>query len=304
MNLSSAGDRFPVYDETEALALIRLRYWQHLLNEMLKAKAFKVPVHLAFGHEAAAVGVDLTMQTNDALCVTHRNGAYNLARAKSFARELEHYRLQTTDAKNGEMGSMNLAMANTGIAYSSSILGNNLPVGLGIAMNRKLRRLPGVVFILTGDGAMEEGVFWESLVFARSHNLGIVVVLENNNFSLASNIEQRRCPINLSKVCGGLQINYRRASGADLLSVKVALQGAREEASVGHPSVVELDIITFNHHSGPTPGWATDTRRIAIEDGLLMGEDKADPLVRLRDSIGAEKFNQIETRIRQERHIV
>ncbi len=302
--MSPASDRLAVYTEAEALALVRLRYWQHLLNEMLKAGAFNIPVHLAFGHEAAAVGIDLTMQADDALCLTHRNGAYNLARAKSLARELEHYRLQTGDARTGEMASMNLAIANTGIAYSSSILGNNLAVGSGIAMNRKLLRRPGVVFVLTGDGAMEEGVFWESLIFARSHGLALVIVLENNDFSLGSTIEQRRCPIDLSVVCSGLHINYRQASGAELPAVKAALQGARDEAAAGHPSVVELDIMTFNQHAGPTPGWATDPRRIALEDGLLMGDDAADPLVQLQVAIGAEKFDQLAAQVRQDHHVV
>ena len=48
----------------EALAerVLQLRYWQHLLNEDLKQKAFKIPVHLAFGHEAIAVAIGSLLQ--------------------------------------------------------------------------------------------------------------------------------------------------------------------------------------------------------------------------------------------------
>ena len=277
--------------------MIRLRHWQHLLNEMLKAKEFDIPVHLAFGHEAAAVGMDLTMQADDALCLTHRNGAYNLARSKSFERELAHYRLGAPADGKGQMGSMNLAMEGTGIAYTSSILGNNLAVAAGIAMNRKITNRGGVVFALTGDGALEEGVFWETLIFARSHGLGMVVVLENNDFSLGSTIEQRRCPVDLSLVCAGLNVGYRHAHGAQLPEVKSALQEARERASSGNPSVVELDISTFNQHAGPTPGWAEDPRRIAIEDGLLLGEDPDDPLLHLERALGSERFTRLAEQI-------
>ena len=43
-------------DEADAREVLKLRYWQHLINEMLKEKGnFKIPIHLAFGHEAAAV---------------------------------------------------------------------------------------------------------------------------------------------------------------------------------------------------------------------------------------------------------
>lgn len=292
------------YSEAEAVALIRLRHWQHRLNEMLKAGRFKIPVHLAFGHEAAAVAMDLTMQADDALCVTHRNGAYNLARSKSLKAELAHYLLETRNDGLAQMASMNLAIDNTGIAYASSILGNSLAVGAGIAMNRKLLRRDGVVFALTGDGAIEEGVFWESLIFARSHALGLVVVVENNDFSLGSTIEQRRSPIDLALVCAGLGVVYRSASGAILPDVRATLQAARDEASTGLPALIEIKITTFNQHAGPTPGWADDPRRIAIDDGLLLGADQMDPLVQLRLALGAEKFDILAAQVVQEDGLV
>lgn len=269
---------------------------------MLKAGQFKIPIHLAFGHEAAAVGMDMTMQAEDALCLTHRNGAYNLARSKSFDAELAHYRLQPRSDRGAQMASMNLAMDNTGIAYTSSILGNNLAVAAGIAMNRKLVHRGGVVFVLTGDGAMEEGVFWETLIFGRSHGLGLVVVVENNDFSLGSTIGQRRCPIDLSLICAGLDVSYRRAAGAVLPDVKAALGAARDDASSGHPAVVELALHTFNQHAGPTPGWAEDPRRIALEDGLFLGggEDPDDPLFQLHQALGSERFHRLAEQILQE----
>ena len=291
------------YSDAEAVALIRLRHWQHQLNEMLKAGEFKIPVHLAFGHEAAAVGMDLTIEPEDTLCLTHRNGAYNLARSKSLDAELAHYRLQKRGDRSAQMASMNLAMDDTGIAYSSSVLGNNMAVSAGIAMNRKLTHRGGVVFVLTGDGAMEEGAFWETLIFARSHRLGLVVVVENNGVSMASTIAQRRCPIDLSLVCAGVGVTYRHAAGAVLPEVKAALAGARDDASMGHPAVVELDISMFNQHSGPTPGWADDPKRIALEDGLLLGEDPTDPLVQLHQALGSEKFDQLVEQILQEDHV-
>lgn len=264
---------------------------------MLKARLFRIPIHLAFGHEAAAVAMDLAMQPDDVLCLTHRNGAYNLARSKSLKAELAHYRLDARPDGGAQMASMNLVMENTGIAYSSSILGNNLAVGSGIAMHRKLVQRPGVVFINTGDGAIEEGVFWESLIFARTHELRIVVVVENNNYSLGSSIEQRRCPIDLRQVCAGLGVTYRSAVGARMPDVRSALDAARAGAAEGQLAVIELDIKTFNQHAGPTPGWPEDPLKIALADGLILEHQAQDPLFVLREAIGAEAFDRIATQI-------
>ena len=281
--------------------MIELRHSMHRLNEMLKVGAFNIPIHLGFGYEAAAVGMDVTMQPYDMLCLSHRNAAYNLARSKSLDAVLTHYHLQKQDGL-AQMASMNLAVDDTGIAYSASILGNNLPVAAGIAMNRKLMQRPGIVFVATGDGAMEEGAFWETLIFARSHALGLVIVVENNDCSMSSTIAQRRTPIDLSLVCAGVGVTYRHAPGAVLPDVKAALGAARAEASDGQPAVVEFDITTYNQHAGPTPGWPGDPMHVALEDGLLMGDHEGDPLAFARQALGAAEFDRLADRVMQVNH--
>ena len=59
-----------------------------LTNELLKKGVFKIPVHLALGHESIAVAVDNVMKENDSLFLTHRNIHYNLARMCSLKEEL------------------------------------------------------------------------------------------------------------------------------------------------------------------------------------------------------------------------
>ena len=71
----------------------------------------------------------------------------------------------------GRMGSMNASNPEKGIPYASSILGNNLPVAAGLALAKKLRADGGIVAVITGDGAMEEGSFYETLTFARTYDL-------------------------------------------------------------------------------------------------------------------------------------
>jgi TPP-dependent pyruvate/acetoin dehydrogenase alpha subunit len=288
----------PHYEYAESAALIRVRFFQHQINEMLKAGKFRqIPIHLAFGHEAAAVGMALTMQATDALCLSHRNAAYNLARTQSLEDVVKYYRMESFRGVGKQMASMNLACPDTGIAYTSSILGNNLAVSAGIAMNRKLTEREGIVFVVTGDGAMEEGIFWETLIFARSHRLGLVIVVENNNCSMSSTIEQRRFPIDLSMVCRGLDVEYRQVDGASLPLVKAALSDARQDAFKGKVALVELQIATFCQHAGPTPGWPNDPLCITLDDGLLIGDDSRDPLVQLSKAIGARKFDEIAGKV-------
>jgi len=289
------------YSESECIDLIRLRYFQHQINEMLKLGLFKVPIHLAIGHEAVAVAMDGTMKADDVLSLSHRNAAFNLARTKSLAGVLKHYQLESQAAAIGQMGSMNLAMDGAGIVYTSSILGNNLAVSAGIALNRKLLKRTGIVFVATGDGALEEGVFWETMVFARSHSLKLVIVVENNDHSMSSTIAQRRSPIDLSLVCAGLGVAYFDANGASLASSKAALASARISAAVNKVALVEIKVKSFCQHAGPTPGWPSDPLQIALSNGLLMvGENTQDPLADLAHVIGAAEFDRLCTLVMTE----
>jgi TPP-dependent pyruvate/acetoin dehydrogenase alpha subunit len=278
----------------DAREVLRLRYWQHLLNEKMKEKnRFKVPIHLAFGHEAVAVAIDRCTGTDDALCLSHRNAAYNLIRAKSLATVLAHYELASRTNANSLMGSMNLAVPHTGIAYSSSILGNNLPVAAGIAMNRAVRKEPGVVFVFTGDGAMEEGAFWETLIFSRSHRLPLVIIVENDNHSMSSTIAQRRSDISLAKVCDGVGVQYLRGAGALLGETKHVIQVARTAAAAGNPACIELSLSTFNQHAGPTPGWPDDPLNISLKNGLIVADSPEDPVYQIKNALGRAEYDRL-----------
>jgi TPP-dependent pyruvate/acetoin dehydrogenase alpha subunit len=273
---------------------VRLRYWQHLLNEALKAKAFTIPVHLGFGYEAFAVALDAIMTNDDQLALTHRNATYNLLRAGALDPVVAEYRGEPSGLAGGHGGSMNLANPERGIAYTSSILGNALPVGAGLAMSRCHPDAPGVVFAFTGDGAMEEGGFWESLVFARSHDLPLAIVVENNDHSMSSTIDQRRCGIALNKLCESLDVTYLALDGNDIVSYAENLRALRDDVEASRrPAVIEVHIALMNQHAGPTPGWPTDPLSIELAAGLVIRDDASDPIAVLRDNIGTAAFDKL-----------
>ena len=92
-----------------ASKVLQIRYWQHLVNEGLKKNVFAVPVHMAFGHEAVAAAVDSSMQSDDQLVLTHRNIAYNLARAGSLSSIWDEYKHLPGGLGKGHLGSMNVS---------------------------------------------------------------------------------------------------------------------------------------------------------------------------------------------------
>jgi len=70
-----------------------------------------------------------------------------------------------------------------GVEFHSGSLGHLPSVGVGIALDAKLRGSAARVFVITGDGELNEGSVWESLLVAQAHGLdNLVIVVDRNEF--------------------------------------------------------------------------------------------------------------------------
>lgn len=276
-------------EETLALDLLRVRLGQLVVNEKLKRKAFPVPVHLALGHEAVAVAVSRAMGGDDALCLSHRNIHYNLARAEDLRGEIAELALAPEGVSGGRFGSMNMRNPARGIPYTSSILGNDLAVAAGVALADRLSGARAVTFVVTGDGAMEEGVFYETVQALKSFELPSVIVVENNGWSLASRIHERRCPIDLSSLARAFDAPFRHLEGNDVVTYAETFDVVRAEALEGQgPVVVEVGLLTLGDWRGdPTPAEPDGkfinyhhgpARTVELSTWPVIHEDARDPV--------------------------
>ena len=280
------------------LLLTKLRMWQLQINEELKKKRYKIPVHLGLGTEALVVAVSAIVRDNDNLLLTHRNAAYNLIRATDPMDVVREYELSRDGASFGQLGSMNLSNPESGVVYSSSILGNNISVACGFAFAQKISDNNSITVVLTGDGAMEEGAFYEGMVFAKSHDLPLILIVDNNDYSMASAISQRRCNINLELFCKSIGINHFMLVGNDVNAYVKDLEEASGRVRTNRsPIVVEVQTTLLNQHAGPTPGWPTDPMQVRLSAGLVIAEDKSDPVFVLKEKHGKDAFSKVESEV-------
>ncbi len=301
-SLDCSGDA-PARDPRLAREVLRLRLSQLLINERYKARAFRIPIHLALGHEAIAVATGEIMTDSDRLVLPHRNLHYNLARCASLKPILDEFLLSSEGLAGGRQGSMNLANPERGIVYSSSILGNNLGVAAGVALAGKAQGRDGVTVVVTGDGAMEEGSFYETLLFLASQSLPAMVIVENNEWSLASRIEERRGPVCLDAFSAGLGADYACLSGNDVFGYASDLAGLRARAMSGRrPVVVEVRLQTLgdwrlktdeypegkyiNYHAGPAP--TTELREWPV-----IADDTSDPVAVLANHFPPDRLKDM-----------
>ena len=68
-----------------------------------------------------------------------------------------------------------------GINISSGSLGQGVSVGLGIALSKKLNNDDSLVYVLTGDGELQEGQNWEAFMFAAAKKVDNIIVTVDYN---------------------------------------------------------------------------------------------------------------------------
>jgi pyruvate dehydrogenase E1 component alpha subunit len=255
------------------------------VNQFINEKRFPIPVHLALGHEAIALALSEVKSLNDQLLLNHRNIHYHLALGATLEELVAEYSLQREGLSQGKYGSMNLWASRYGNSYTSNILGNNLAVALGISKAALIKENNTVTWVITGDGAIEEGAFYESLLCAKSWNLPIVIIVENNRWSLGTEIEARRIPIQLEAFANSMHVDYHLLKGNDVLEYIATLGTAKLDALGGRVTIVEVELVTLggyfieeaqsknryiNYHAG--------TAKINSEYSEYIAADTSDPL--------------------------
>ena len=101
---------------------------------------------------------------------------YTILREKGFSPDVSKIH-PDIDVKNG-------------IEASSGSLGHGLPVAVGMALEKKIKKEDGIIYVLLGDGECQEGTTWESLLFASQHNLyNLCIIIDYNKLQAIDYVE-------------------------------------------------------------------------------------------------------------------
>lgn len=102
-----------------------------------------------------------------------------------------HAVLDTFCARNSPLGGHPEQEPHLGIEASTGALGHGLPIAVGMALGHRRRGNDVRVFVIVGDGELEEGSNWEALLTASKHQLSnLTVIVDHNADQLYGPIEK------------------------------------------------------------------------------------------------------------------
>jgi len=246
-------------------SLYRIRRVEEEVARVYPTDKIKSPVHLSIGQEALAVGVCEALEARDVVFGTYRGHAAYLAKGGDLRQMIAELYGKATGCAGGKAGSMHLLDIGHGVMGMSAVVGTTIPHAAGYAYAQKLRQSGVVTVCFLGDGATEEGVFYETLNFAALQELPLLFVIENNGFAIHSPQWTRQKNTNLAERAATFGLPAVRLNDDDVFGIlKAATSAVREIRNGSGPRLLEIPTYRWKEHVGPGEDFHVGYR--SIED--------------------------------------
>ena len=116
-----------------------------------------------------------------------------------------------------------------GVEVSTGSLGQGLSIASGIAMGLKLDKSPANVFVLMGDGELQEGSVWESFMGAKHRGLNnLIAIIDRNRLQIDGNTEDIKPLDNLGDKLKAFNWNVIEINGHDMNAIYEALEEGKK----------------------------------------------------------------------------
>jgi len=169
---------------------------------------------------------------------------------------------------------MHMGDAELGMLPAIAIVGGGVPLAAGYALSFKYLKKPSVAACFFGDGAVNQGVFHETINMAAIWDLPVVFVCENNKYGASTVIDSVMKVKTVSARASAYGIPGKTVDGNDVFEVYRATLEAADRARTGQgPTLLELETYRFAGHSRSDPGHYRSKEEVAAWK-------KRDPIVR------------------------
>ncbi|MBI4223533.1 MAG: thiamine pyrophosphate-dependent dehydrogenase E1 component subunit alpha [Deltaproteobacteria bacterium] len=270
----------------EALVLYRKLTLARLAEEKIREEYFKdemkTPVHLGIGGEAIPVGVCHCLPKGTKTFGTYRNHSLYLTMTEDTDAFFGEMYGKASGVAKGKAGSMHLSAPELGFLATSAVVGTTIPLAVGAALANQYRKSNEMVTVFFGDGAVEEGVFWESLNFASLKKLPILFVCEDNGLAIHTPSEQRQGFRSIQKITEVFDCHWDSGDGSNVQEViQKSRRAVRQMRTNPKPGFLHFTYYRFLEHVGPREDFDAGYRSRPTE----AERNQRDPLLQFEKTL-------------------
>jgi TPP-dependent pyruvate/acetoin dehydrogenase alpha subunit len=259
-------------------SMFLIRGFEELIQSLFLRGEIYGTTHLYTGQEAVAVGMASVLEDRDRVAATYRGHGYALALRVDPQGLLDEMLGRATGVNGGRAGSMNINAPDKRLVGSFGIVGGTIAAATGVGL--ALKRVGGVAICQFGDGAINQGYFYECLNLCQVLRLPVVFLCENNGYGEYTPFQEVTAGSIRSRA-EVMEVPAETVDGMSVVDVRAAAGRAVDHARAeNRPYFLEAITYRYVGHSRSDPG-------AYRPPGELEAWKQRDPIPRLRRELEA-----------------
>ena len=284
--------------------MLLIRRLEEALISEYPNQEMRCPVHFSIGQEAIAVGVSAFLGKEDWVVSNHRSHAHYIAKGGNLLSFVAELYGKESGCCAGRGGSMHLTDLKAGFLAGIPIVGSAMAIAAGVAMSQQRKKSKNITAVYIGDAAVESGTFHETLNYASLHNLPLMTICENNEYSIFTPLSVRQ-PTNrtITDLAKSHGIKTYEGNGDDILEVVNIIREAKNYMLSESKTVfIEFKTYRLLEHCGPN---FDDDLNYRDQEQVNNFKNR-DPITLLLDKLissgelDEKKFSDIDIKLKNE----
>ncbi len=260
--------------------MLVIRKFEETIRNLYQQGKIRGSFHPCVGQEATAVGGCWAIRRDDYMTCTYRGHGQALAKGLDVQAAMAEMLGKATGCSKGKGGSMHFTDPSVGLLGANAIVAAGIPHAAGAALAAKLQGRDNVALTYFGEGAVNQGVFHETLNLAAVWKLPLILLCENNLYSEMTPIRETSSVTEMTRRGEAYGLPSLRIDGNDVEAVFACVEdaAARARAGAGPTFIEAMTYRLWGHMLGDPEVYRTKEE--------VAQARQVEPIVRLGQRLG------------------
>jgi TPP-dependent pyruvate/acetoin dehydrogenase alpha subunit len=213
--------------------MLVIRKFEEAIRNLYQQGKIRGSFHPCVGQEATAVGGCWALRKDDYMTCTYRGHGHALAKGLSVRAAMAEMLGKVTGCSKGKGGSMHFTDPSVGLLGANAIVAAGVPHAAGAALASQLQKKDNVALAYFGEGAVNQGVFLETLNLAVIWKLPLILVCENNLYSEMTPSHETTSMVETHKRATSFGFESLQVDGNDVEAMYNVVEQATAKARAG-----------------------------------------------------------------------
>jgi acetoin:2,6-dichlorophenolindophenol oxidoreductase subunit alpha len=213
--------------------MLVIRKFEETIRNLYQQGKIRGSFHPCVGQEATAVGGCWALRKDDYMTCTYRGHGQAIAKGLSVRTAMAEMLGKVTGCSKGKGGSMHFTDPSVGLLGANAIVAAGIPHAAGAALAAQLQKKDNIALAFFGEGAVNQGVFLETLNLAVIWKLPLILVCENNLYSEMTLSHETTSVVETHKRASAFGFESIQIDGNDVEAVYNSVEQAAIKARAG-----------------------------------------------------------------------